>query len=200
MSAEHPDAAAPVEPRTLELDDPRAMRALAHPIRMKLLGHLRVDGPATATTLSDALDEPVPLLSYHLRQLARHGFIEEAPELARDGRERWWRSSHERTKWSTADFLDSPERMAAEGALMRSVLERYVAGIQRWREEASAWDPEWVRAATSGDLVLRLSPAQLSALKTELWALLERWSEEEPEEGAERVHVILHAFPFRSPP
>ena len=56
------------------------------------------------------------MASYHLRQLASHGFIEEAPELAEDGKQRWWRASHERTSWSTVEFLDTPERVAQQVA------------------------------------------------------------------------------------
>lgn len=67
------------EETTRHLTDPRAMRALAHPTRLRLLGELRVRGPRTVGMLSDAIDEAVGSVSYHLGKLAEHGFVEEAP-------------------------------------------------------------------------------------------------------------------------
>lgn len=174
------------------------MRALTHPLRLRLLGLLRTDGPATATQLCAQVDEAPSLVSYHLRTLAEHGFIEEAPELARDGRERWWRAAHERTSWSTAEFLDDPERWAAATALQRQVLQRYDERIERFLAEQAGWGRAWAEAAESSDELLKLSPGQLRRMLDELWEVIDRYQAFEPEEGAERVAVILHAFPMRS--
>lgn len=184
---------------TFQLDDPRVMRALAHPLRLKLLGQLRAEGPATATVLCDRLDEAPGLVSYHLHQLAKHGFIEEAPELARDGRERWWRAAHERTSWSNADFLDDPERWAAATALQREQLRRYDERLQTFLDEQSAWGEDWNRAATNSDWLLRLSPGQLRDLLGELEQVIARYEQLEPDDGSETVGLILHAFPLRRP-
>ena len=70
-------------------DNVRAVRALAHPLRLRLLDELRFGGPATATLLAHRVGESSGATSYHLRQLARHGYVEEAEP--RGGRERWWR-------------------------------------------------------------------------------------------------------------
>ena len=64
------------------ITEPREMRALAHPLRLRLIGLLRVEGPATATALADTVGESPALVSYHLRQLDAYNFVEEAPELA----------------------------------------------------------------------------------------------------------------------
>ena len=186
---------------TKRLDDPRTMRALAHPVRLKLLSALRTDGPATVSTLADVVDESVALVSYHLHQLATHGFIEEAPDLAQDRRERWWRATHQRTTWSTLDFLDTPEQRAVAGAFRREVLRLYTERLEQYLEEEPAWGTEWVAAADSSDYVIHLTPEELHRLREELGAVLERWSthaEKEPDRpGAETVQVILHAFPRR---
>ena len=107
------------------ITEPREMRALAHPLRLRLLGLLRVEGPATATGLADTVGESPALVSYHLRQLDAYNFVEEAPELASDGRERWWRAAQASTQWDAADFLDTPERLAALTSLQREVFRRY---------------------------------------------------------------------------
>ena len=189
------------EPNKLWLKDPRAMRALAHPLRLRLLGELRREGPATATMLSPRLDEPVPLLSYHLRKLAEHGFIEPAPERARNARERWWQAAHDVTTFSATEFMDTPERWAALSALEREILRIYVEDLEQWLREQPAWDAAWVDAAESSDVVLDLTVTELRQLRDEMDALVERWSRARPshERGLDReqVRVIWHAFPRR---
>ncbi|QXJ24825.1 helix-turn-helix domain-containing protein [Actinomadura graeca] len=78
------------QPPPEELTDPRQVRLLAHPLRQRIAEIMR-DGPVSSTTLARALGQSTGATSYHLRQLAKHGFIEEVPELGR-GRERWWRT------------------------------------------------------------------------------------------------------------
>ena len=177
------------------LDDPRTMRALAHPLRLRLLGLLRSEGPATATTLAGVTGESVASVSYHLRQLAEHGFIEDPPELARNHQERWWRASHERTSWSTVEFLDSPERRAAEGALRREILRQYTRAIEQFHGSEHEWGPRWVDAATMNDHLLELTPDELRALTDELFEVIQKWEARPRREGSERVQVIVQAFP-----
>ena len=74
--------------------DIAGLRALSHPVRLRMLGLLRTEGPATATSLAQRLDLNTGATSYHLRQLAQHGFIEEDPERG-TGRDRWWRAAHD---------------------------------------------------------------------------------------------------------
>ena len=178
-----------------KLDDPRTLRALAHPLRLRLLGSLRSDGPATVTTLANAVDEAIPLVSYHLRQLAEHGFIEQAPDLAKDRRETWWKASHDFTSWSMTDFLDSPERLDAVGVLQREIFRRHVARIEQFLEHSPNWDEEWLAASEMSDVRFNLTPAELTAMKTELWEVIERWREREPSPGARAADLILYAFP-----
>ncbi|HVI18641.1 MAG TPA: helix-turn-helix domain-containing protein, partial [Gaiellales bacterium] len=63
--------------RTLRLTDPRALRALAHPTRLRLVGLLRREGPLTATQAGALIDEVPASASFHLRQLAKYGLVEE---------------------------------------------------------------------------------------------------------------------------
>src|SRR5690349_7805219 len=84
------------------LTDAAMMRAMAHPLRMPIVGSLRLDGPGTAAILARRLDTDSGQTSHHLRLLARHGFVTEAPELGRGarGRERWWKAAHRSTLWT----------------------------------------------------------------------------------------------------
>lgn len=92
--------------RIHELDD-ASIQLLAHPLRLRLLALLRHDGPATATGLAARVGESSGVTSYHLRKFADGGFVEEDPGRGTK-RDRWWRSAHEATKVSPADFLGRP--------------------------------------------------------------------------------------------
>ena len=100
-------ATPPPPGKSVAVHDVRALRALAHPLRMSLLAALRSDGPSTASRLADRLGESSGATSYHLRQLAGFGFVEEVPGEG-SARERWWRALHRSTRWETEEFLDEP--------------------------------------------------------------------------------------------
>jgi DNA-binding transcriptional ArsR family regulator len=184
------------EPTTLRLTEPAQMRALAHPLRLRLLGLLRADGPATATMLGDRLGVSPALASYHLRQLADRGFLEEAPDLARDGKERWWRASHQRTSWSTVEFLDTPERVAAEQAFGREVVRAQATNAMEWVTSTHTWPSEWVDAADMSDWILELTPDELRELRDELHGVIAR-RRAGRHEGSERVAAVVHLYPRR---
>jgi DNA-binding transcriptional ArsR family regulator len=175
------------------------MRALAHPLRLRLLGLLRTDGPATATTLAAAIGSSVPLVSYHLHQLSKHGFIEDAPELARNGRERWWQAAHQYTTWSWTEFLDTPERIDAATSFNREVLHIYTEAIERFLAEQHAWSRQWLEASDLSDYPLDLTPEEAGALIRDLHGVIARWRERSaPRPTSEHVRVILAAFPFKA--
>src|SRR4051812_47516978 len=89
------------------IDDVETLRAFAHPLRMRLLGLLRLDGPATASELARRVDESSGSTSYHLRQLARYGFVvEDAEQPSR--RERRWAAAAAQTTWTSSDFSADP--------------------------------------------------------------------------------------------
>jgi DNA-binding transcriptional ArsR family regulator len=183
------------EPSTLRLTEPAQMRAMAHPLRLRLLGLLRSDGPATATVLAKRLAVSPALASYHLRQLAAHGFIEEAPDLGRDGKQRWWRASHERTSWSTVEFLDTPERVAAEQALGREIAHAHASRAAEWVTDAPSWPTEWVDASNMSDWLLELTAEELKEMSEELEATIEWWAARPRREGSEMVQAIVHLLP-----
>ena len=190
----------PSADRPLELTDPRQMRALAHPLRLRLLGMLRIDGPATASTMARDVGESPALVSYHLRTLGKHGFVHEDPELARDGRERWWRASHAGMTWEPVRFLDTPERAAAANALLSEIAERYAEASREWLADAPNWSEAWVEAADMSDWPLRLTPAQTLRLSEELTEVIERYAALPAEADAEQVRMIVQVLPHRRRP
>ena len=185
--------------RTVHLTEAKQLRALAHPMRLRLLGLLRSDGPATATALAARVDASVPLISYHLRQLGAHGFVEEADELAHDGRERWWRALHQMTSWDVGEFLDSPGRLAAGRALSAEVAHRYTEVLEAWVAEMPELPREWVGVSEMSDWRLELSPDELAELRRQLSGVVERFADRPQREGTEPITAIVQLLPRPRP-
>lgn len=180
--------------------DVATLKAMTHPLRMRLLGLLRSRGPATATTLAGEVGESVAAVSYHLRQLARYEFVEDAPGHGDDGRQRWWRASHRFTSWSATDFLATPGDRAAEVALRRQAIDAYEVELREFLDSGTVWGTDWIDAADTSDYVLELTPDQTRALVRELHAVVGRYLDAEPARGdVARVRTILHLFPRERP-
>ena len=186
---------------SVEVSDVRALRALAHPLRIRLLAVLRLDGPSTATLLGARVGESSGSTSYHLRQLAAYGFVEEVPGA---GTGRWWQARHRQSSWTPSGLAGQPDgpEVAAEAL-------RLVVGVQgrllaAWSEQRASLDPAWEPASSVNDYALRLRPDQAQALQAELFAVLDRWSREHPTdvpaEGSLAVSVLLDVLPLRDWP
>lgn len=182
--------------RSIRVNDPAALRALANPLRLRVLGTLRSDGPQTVGRLSDRFDVAPGSISYHLTTLEQHGFVEPAPELARDGRERWWRATADFTTYQPGELADDPERQVAGTAMRRAVLASYGAEQQAYLDVEPSLPRDWIAAAGSGDTFALLTVEELAELRDELEALAQRWGERrDPDrEGVQAVHLIYAAF------
>jgi len=137
--------------QTLDLD---ALRLLAHPLRRRMEKELR-NGPVTATSLAKALGESSGLTSYHLRELAKHGFVEEVPELAK-GRERWWRFVP-RDRRFPPRREQSPEMRAVVTEVQRQTLGDDFARFLQAQEDAddtSPWSDAFPFSLSSIDVTL----------------------------------------------
>lgn len=181
------------------VSDPRALRALAHPLRMALLGMLRMQGPLTATQAGVLLGESSGSTSFHLRSLARYGLVEEAP--GGQGRERPWRATAMFTQWE--DSTESPAAAAASELLSAVVAEQYFEDVRRWMARRMDEPAEWRAAAHFGDTQLWLTADELSALDDEVRALTDRFLGRTTEPGlrppGSRPVTFLHmAFPLMS--
>ena len=172
------------------------MRALAHPLRLRLVGELRVRGPQTVGMLCDIVDEAPGSVSYHIGKLAAFGFVEEAPELARDRRERWWQAAHERTIWEPLAVLDDPERHAATSTLRRAILDRYHEALGAYLAAEASMEPEWIRGMACSDSFMHLTPEELQELRSDLEAVEARWTARSDADRADArpVTLIYHAF------
>ena len=183
--------------------DVETLRAIAHPIRRKLLALLRYDGPATASELGRRLDESSGSTSYHLRQLARYGFVEEDPEQP-NKRDKRWRAAQQVTSWRRAELPD-PEGREVSDALERRQILRAVEDFQRWTAGRDRRDPRWDEVGTTCDDLIRLTPSQVAALEADLMALFARYRAEppapvSPDEPVGHTRLYLHLLPFEQIP
>ena len=192
----------PVEP-DVQVTDVRALRALAHPLRNRLLGQLRLHGPATASQLGRAVGESSGSTSYHLRQLAQYGFVEEV-EGQGTARERWWRARHRMTSWQPSDIEGQEGGAEVEDELLRMQLDVRGRVLRAWQTQRHELDAAWTAAASLNDHVLRLRPDQSRALADELNAVLARWMaahpSDVPAEGTELVAVLSDVVPVKEWP
>jgi DNA-binding transcriptional ArsR family regulator len=188
----------PLEP-AVQVTDVQALRALSHPLRNRLLGLLRLNGPATASQLGRVVGESSGSTSYHLRQLAAYGFVEEA-EGHGNARERWWRARHRMTSWRAADVLEQEGGAEVQEEMTRLQLDAQARVLEAWHEQKDRLDPAWVPAASLSDFGLRLRPEQARRLADELHAVVSRWMGEHPSdvpaEGTELVCVLTDVVPL----
>ncbi|TWP35279.1 ArsR/SmtB family transcription factor [Leekyejoonella antrihumi] len=179
--------------------DTNQLKVLAHPMRLRILGILRRDGPATATQLAQRLGLNSGATSYHLRQLAQHGLISD-DETRGNARDRWWRATHETTRVEPA-AVDDPAARAAVGAFNRTVALSYVAELQASLDERADLPREWADVIDDSDWNIWLTPAQVNEALERIHAILDElhraapaWSENPPDRAV-LYTVQLHGFP-----
>jgi len=184
-----------------KLTDPKALRALAHPIRLKLLGQLRIHGQLTATQAGDLLGESSASCSFHLRQLAKYGLVEETG--GGQGRERPWRATAMFTAWP--DYAEDPKVDAAADLLRGVIADQYMAGLMRWFDAKPDEPEKWQQAAQFGDVLVYLTAGELAELSERTRELLDPYLDRQasPElrpPGARLVTYLHIAHPVVDAP
>jgi DNA-binding transcriptional ArsR family regulator len=180
--------------------DAKALAAMANPFRARMMDALKVDGPSTASHLAQRTGQAVGSASHHLKVLAEAGLVEEAPELAKDRRERWWRLVDPGTRWSRADFADDTAAVTAAYAAEALALQRQFERTRDWNANAASV-PEWDAVSFATQNWLRLSPEELQQVADEMVDVLMRWSQREvPDDGVERESVFVFARGFPAQP
>lgn len=175
-----------------------ALKALAHPLRVKIVDTLGTYGAHTASGLAARLGESSGATSYHLRQLEKHGFVRENTERG-SARERWWERSPEGITVDPIEYPPSSAERSASDLLIRewqanrdTLLHDFIGrgkdGLER----------RWFEASTLNTTNLRLTSAQMRELVKELEAVTERYAtlyKKEGVPGTRPVQIQLNAFP-----
>lgn len=157
------------------IDDPDVLKGLAQPIRQKLWRLLLQRGPCTVGTLAGQLGTDPGQTSYHLRELARRGWVEHAPDLARDRRESWWRAVHQPTAWRVEDF-DTPEGRSVVEHLDRQIVRENLQRLQDARQGYPQQSERWRAAFAAEQSFLHLTADEAQAMNAELHQVLVQWA------------------------
>jgi Helix-turn-helix domain len=195
----------PTEPgmpgNPVELTDPRMMRALAHQARIAIWTHLGMHGPATATECAQIAGLSPSACSYHLRTLARYGFVEEDPQSAADGRERPWRA-----RLLAFNMNDGPGTPAATQVAGRLLVENLRAAAEeirvRYLARRSEYPADWQAAAGEVFSVAHVTPDELDRMRSEVLEVMARYIRLDPASrtsGALPVRIMLDLFPWFGP-
>ena len=184
------------EPREVrQVTDSKVLAAMSHPLRRRLMDVLKVHGPATVSALAERTGQRVANVSHHMRVLAEVGLVGDAPDLARDRREHWWRLLSPSLRWSTDDFSQDPAAAAIAQAAQSLNLDHHTRLARDWfaadDEERSSWDD----AAFSTDKWLHLTPTELAQLSRQVIELFEQWSGRTvPDDGQVRRPVLVFTY------
>jgi DNA-binding transcriptional ArsR family regulator len=182
------------------ITDARTLRALAHPVRIAVMEALTLGGAMTATEVGERIGESPTTCSFHLRQLAKYGFVEEAG--GGKGRARPWRMTS--IGFSIA-ARDDPQSEIAANALLSLVRERQLGRYQHWLETRGSYPRSWRDAADDSEYVFYLTVDELKQLNDDIAALLMPRLTERIANPAARpagsvpVELLVFSYPMEPP-
>jgi DNA-binding transcriptional ArsR family regulator len=179
--------------------DAQTLKVLAHPMRVQILRILQLRRKVSVTSLAAELSETTGATSYHLRQLARHGLVEQfasdetGPGAGR--KQQWWRMAVDEIHTTGFDFLANEETREAAGFLLREYESDRNRRMSNWYATATQWPEAWQRASSDMAAQFELNPKQTRALADELAEVVNRYHELKPGRGARPVEVQYAVFP-----
>ncbi|MGI5246394.1 ArsR/SmtB family transcription factor [Dactylosporangium sp. CA-139066] len=192
-----------LEKRRRVVDDPVVIRALAHPLRLKLRELIGREGALTAAQAARVLGISQALASHHLRQLAKYGFVEQAP--ASDNRERPWRVTATSFSWGPA--VAEAEGSAAADVLEQIVAQRALANLEGWQRRRGGEDAVWRDNSGIGQSLVYLTADELAELRRGLDALIDPLVARRPlgdagarPKGARPVDLTIICTPVEATP
>ena len=200
-----------IDPKRVKISDPERMKALAHPARMAVfdyLGARRIQGfdGATATEIAEVAGMTPSAMSYHLRTLAKAGFIEEAPSRG-DARERMWRLSLHSFSIAAEEGAPESDRVV-EREMARTFADQHELGFRRWIESRGQESAEVRDASVLSSGRLRLTPAEAKEFQVRFHELeleyaemtrkrLETDPDEIDDDGSMVFTYLFRLFPYR---
>jgi DNA-binding transcriptional ArsR family regulator len=184
--------------RRLEMDA-QTLKVLAHPMRVQMLRILQLRKRVSVTSLAAELSETTGATSYHLRQLARHGLVEQfesdEPDPGAGRKQQWWRMAVDEIHTTGFDFLTNEDTREAAGFLLREHAADRGRRMANWYATATQWPEAWQSASSDMAAQLELNPKQTRALADELAAVVNRYHELRPGRGARPVEAQYAVFP-----
>jgi DNA-binding transcriptional ArsR family regulator len=184
----------------------RALRAMAHPARIRIYEILVERKQATVGQLASKAGIAVGSASYHVQQLSEAGLVREVTSPQGDRRQHWWAPVPGGLRWSPSDFLDSLVGQEVSSATQLALSERRVRRLSHWHLTWPDWPAEWIDATVETDAMLRLTSQELAEMSEELQQVVRRWRQHgeaaADQEGGStrrrRVFAFINAFPIPS--
>lgn len=173
------------------------MRALAHPLKWTLMDVLLTEGTATSARCAEVTGQSQATCSFHLRQLARYGLVEEAPRTSK--KERPWRLTTVDQSWSRVQ--PDPERTKAAAELESVFVQHEFATLMRWARTAAAYGEDWQRASMRAGAIAWMTAEELADLRGQMEALMLTYRDRVTDParrpaGARLVRVFSAAYPL----
>lgn len=187
-----PDEPSSTRPADTPVHDPRVLRGLAHPVRSRIVAEMYATGPIRAADIARDLGIPANQASFHLRQLAKYGLVQEATGAGRDRRDRVWE-------------LVAPGGLSIDLQDVASI-PGGPAAVGLWRQQATAWAHAVVDAAYTHqqddevtvsitDQTVRLTKIEAEQLRNELQEVLDRWADRtRGRDEARRTYLVLQVL------
>jgi DNA-binding transcriptional ArsR family regulator len=199
QTSERKFSLSPTPDEFLELEDPRAIRALAHPVRLAILELLRLERSANATECARSTGESPQSCSYHLRTLARWGFVRRLESS--DGRETRWGAAARGFRFGGGDEV-SPALDAASTLLTNRVLEHDEQVLKAFMQRSEELEPEWRESAQLVSASVHVTTDELREIDRAVGDLVERYRRRggERPRDSRRVHVVFRAVPYVDQP
>jgi DNA-binding transcriptional ArsR family regulator len=186
----------------------RALRAMAHPARIRIYEILIELKQATVGQLASKAGIAVGSASYHVQHLGEAGLVREVEDPQGDRRQHWWAPVPGGLRWSPSDFLNSSVGQEVSSATQLALSERRIRRLSHWHLTWHDWPAEWIDATVETDAMLRLTSQELAEMSDELQQVVRRWrqhgeaaadQEEKEEEGStqrQRIFAFINAFPL----
>jgi DNA-binding MarR family transcriptional regulator len=193
-----PVTAAPPGQRTLDVADPIRLRALAHPLRLRLLGLLREHQPATGARLAELTGESTASVSYHLATLAKHGFVEHDPGPAPTRRHKPWRTTYQSLRIES-QHVEGPPIESPEGVILASLLDESRRQQDDYVHGRTALPPAMHDVGTFQMTDLTLTVEEFEALSEAVEDAIGRFRRTEPSADRARFGVSFVAIPVAGP-
>lgn len=175
------------------------LRTMASPIRMRILGTLRVNGEQIVGSISEQLGEAPGAISYHLGQLAGAGLVEKVKSPDGDRRKSWWRACQSAIRLGRSGENGEAEDAKAMDMFRRSAALSYEMAYERFLDKLPELPREWADTCTSDDHVLNLTVEEMRLMVGELNEVIRRWQIKADAHGddgtdAKPVALIMQAF------
>ena len=171
-----------------KMTDVRMLRGIAHPMRNRILEEMSAGGPMRAADVADRLGIPANQASFHLRQLAKYGLVEDAPELARDGRDRVWRVTFESGLSVNLDDLAVQDGGKAAVTVFRK---QWTADAHAAIDRADRPERQQDAMVAVSTHAVRLTKEEARALAKEISDLVDGWREKGKSATSSRTYEVL---------